>query len=83
MGVIFLGGEWIELFNPTNVSIDASHFELKTSKLDVVGISPINSIILPGRTMMINLGKEILYNGGDSITLIRPDGNIIDMTLTL
>jgi len=77
------GKEWIELYNPTDVDINISNFEIGTaSESATIRLAP-DAIIEAGKTYVIELKEQILSNTVDSLILTNAAGDILDRTPSL
>src|SRR5215207_2727856 len=77
------GKEWIELYNPTDVDINISNFEIGTASESATIRLPPDAIIEAGKTYVIELKEQILSNTVDSLVLTNTAGDILDRTPSL
>ena len=77
------GKEWLELYNPTDVDINISNFEIGTTSESATIRLPPDAIIEGGKTYVIELKEQILSNNVDSIVLTNAAGDILDRTPSL
>ena len=77
------GKEWIELYNPTDVDINISDFEISTASESATIKLPPDAIIGGGETYVIELKEQILSNTVDSLVLANATGDIQDRTPSL
>ena len=77
------GKEWLELYNPTDVDINISNFEIGTTSESATIRLPPDAIIQAGKTYVIELKEQILSNNVDSIVLTNAAGDILDRTPSL
>jgi endonuclease YncB( thermonuclease family) len=77
------GKEWIELYNPTDVDINISNFEIGTASESATIRLPPDAIIEAGKTYVIELKEQILSNTVDSLILTNAAGDILDRTPSL
>jgi len=77
------GKEWIELYNPTDVDINISNFEIDTASESATIRLPPDAIIEAGKTYVIELKEQILSNTVDSLVLTNAAGDILDRTPSL
>ena len=77
------GKEWLELYNPTDVDINISNFEIGTTSESATIRLPPDAIIEAGKTYVIELKEQILSNNVDSIVLTNAAGDILDRTPSL
>jgi len=83
------GGEWIELFNNTESTIDLDGYTLTASSDWKTKVMQLSGSIAPGETLdieptfvMVNSSGKYTRSG-EALTLKDPDGNILDKTPTL
>jgi hypothetical protein len=75
------GNEWLELYNPTNTSIDVSNWQVKTIHGDKVNITIEKNVIIdPKSYYIVGYDKQWLDNHNESIILQDSLGNEIDRT---
>lgn len=79
------GKEWIELYNPTERSIDLSGWSIATSHGNKASYSLPSKIISPGENYVYTFPSQALDNGGDGsfateecVILIDPTGEKVD-----
>jgi endonuclease YncB( thermonuclease family) len=77
------GGDWIELYNPTDVDINISHFEITPSFQSPTIELPPDAVIEAGETYVIKLDRPMLSNTGESLVLANATGEIQDRTPSL
>ena len=78
------GNEWIELYNPTNYSIDLEGWRISTTHgATVTIVLEEGAIIEPHGYLVISYWGQWLDNEGESIILRDRLGVIIDVTPTL
>ena len=71
-------GEWIELYNPTDVDINISNFEITPSFQSPTIELPPDAVIEAGETYVIELEGSPLSNTGESLVLANATGDIQD-----
>nr|MDQ3854027.1 lamin tail domain-containing protein [Thermoproteota archaeon] len=76
-------GEWIELYNPTDVDINISNFEITPSFQSPTIELPPDAVIEAGETYVIELDRPMLSNTGESLVLANATGDIQDRTPSL
>ena len=76
-------GEWIELYNPTDVDINISNFEITPSFQSPTIELPPDAVIEAGETYVIELDRPMLSNTGESLVLANATGDIHDRTPSL
>jgi endonuclease YncB( thermonuclease family) len=76
-------GEWIELYNPTDVDINISNFEITPSFQSPTIELPPDAVIEAGETYVIELNRPMLSNTGESLVLANTTGDIHDRTPSL
>ncbi len=76
-------GEWIELYNPTDVDINISNFEITPSFQSPTIELPPDTVIEAGETYVIELDRPMLSNTGESLVLANATGDIHDRTPSL
>jgi endonuclease YncB( thermonuclease family) len=76
-------GEWIELYNPTDVDINISNFEITPSFQSPTIELPPDVVIEAGETYVIELDRPMLSNTGESLVLANATGDIHDRTPSL
>ncbi len=76
-------GEWIELYNPTDVDINISNFGITPSFQSPTIELPPDAIIEAGETYVIELNRPMLSNTGESLVLANTTGDIHDRTPSL
>ena len=67
--------EWIELYNPHDQSINLVDFSLRDNKAVIYSFT--DEIIDDQKWLTIDL-HNVLNNGGDTVTLISPDNQIVE-----
>lgn len=77
------GNEWIELYNPTDVDINISNFQISTASESATIKLPPAAIIEADQTYLIELKEQILSNAVDSLVLTNTAGEILDRTPSL
>jgi len=73
--------EWIEIFNQNNFEVDLSDWKIKDSQGAIATYSFPEGTKIPGLGYLVIGRKEskiTMNNDKDSLTIIRPDGKIID-----
>jgi endonuclease YncB( thermonuclease family) len=70
-------GEWIELYNPTDVDINTSNLGITPSFQSPTIEVPPNAVIEAGETYVIELNRPMLSNTGESLVLANTTGEII------
>jgi len=78
------GDEWVELFNPGDVSLDLEGWSLKDGG-STRRTLPAGWVIDAGGFVVIygsDLGSLSLNNGGDTVSLLEPDGNTVADCIT-
>jgi endonuclease YncB( thermonuclease family) len=76
-------GEWIELYNPTDVDINISNSEITPSFQSPTIELPPDAVIEAGETYVIELDRPMLSNTGESLVLANATGDIHDRTPSL
>ena len=76
-------GEWIELYNPTDVDINISNFGITPSFQAPTIELPPDAVIEAGETYVIEVDRPMLSNTGESLVLGNTTGNIHDRTPSL
>jgi len=77
------GQEWIEFYNPTDVDINMSGFQITTSfKASNIGL-PADAVIKAGDTYVVSLEKQTLSNTAEMIVLKNSTGSVVDSTPSL
>src|ERR687892_1414898 len=76
-------GEWIELYNPTDVDININNFGITPSFQSPTIELPPDAVIEAGETYVIELNRPMLSNTGESLVLANTTGNIHDRTPSL
>src|ERR671914_493542 len=76
-------GEWIELYNPTDVDINISNFGITPSFQAPTIELPSDAVIEAGETYVIEVDRPMLSNTGESLVLGNTTGNIHDRTPSL
>ena len=76
-------GEWIELYNPTDVDINISNFGITPSFQSPTIELPPDAVIEAGETYVIEVDRPMLSNTGESLVLGNTTGNIHDRTPSL
>ncbi len=76
-------GEWIELYNPTDVDISISNFGITPSFQSPTIELPPDAVIEAGETYVIELNRPMLSNTGESLVLANTTGDIHDRTPSL
>ncbi|MBW3015900.1 lamin tail domain-containing protein [Candidatus Woesearchaeota archaeon] len=72
--------EYIELYNPTNVSVNLSGWNItKSTGTTVITLYDNASIPALGYYTLNNSEYDLMLNGNISFELIRPDGEILDI----
>ncbi|MBI3255170.1 MAG: lamin tail domain-containing protein, partial [Nitrosarchaeum sp.] len=77
------GKEWVELYNPTDSSVNISKWKIKS---DVTGrefIIPDEKRLDNGGYYVIQFDEEFLENSNESINLIDSEGKLIDKIVGL
>jgi len=77
------GQEWIELYNPTDVDINISDFQITTSSESSTIDLPKDAVIKAGETYVVELDKQTLSNTAEILVLQNTTGNAIDSTPSL
>ena len=76
-------GEWIELYNPTDVDINIRNFGISPSFQSPTIELPPDAVIEAGETYVIALDRPMLSNTGESLVLANATGDIHDRTPSL
>src|SRR5918996_137739 len=76
-------GEWIELYNPTDVDINISNFGITPSFQAPTIELPPDAVIEASETYVIEVDRPMLSNTGESLVLGNTTGNIHDRTPSL
>ena len=75
------GNEWVELYNPTNRSVDISGWIVKTTHGVTVSVQiPENTILEPKSHYIVTYYKQWLDNEEEQILLFNDKGELIDST---
>jgi hypothetical protein len=75
-----VGREWIELYNPADVDVNISDFEIRTSFKSATIQLPSESVIEANETYLVELDRHMLSNTAESLVLANASGDIIDRT---
>jgi endonuclease YncB( thermonuclease family) len=75
--------EWIELYNPANVDVNVSDFEIRTSFKSATIPLPSEAAIEANGTYVVELDGQMLSNTAESLVLANASGEIIDRTPSL
>lgn len=78
-----LGREWVELYNPSEVDVDISDFEIRTSFRSATIQLPSKSEIEANGIYVVELDKQMLFNIAESLALTDGSGEVIDRTPSL
>lgn len=78
-----MGREWVELYNPSEVDVNISDFEIRTSFKSATIQLPSNSEIEANGTYVVELDRQLLFNIAESLALINGSGEMIDRTPSL
>src|ERR671914_849293 len=76
-------GEWIELYNPTDVDININNFGITPSFQSPTIELPPDAVIEAGEIYVIELNRPMLSNTGESLVLANTTGDIHDRTPSL
>lgn len=69
--------DWVELYNPTNSTVNVSGWTLEDSTTDVIATIPNSTSILSKGFLKVDVGNR-LNEGGDTITLLNASSSTID-----
>ncbi len=73
------GNEWIELYNPTETTLDLSDGTLCDSRLNsACTIANLSGGLAAKSWVVITLTSDHLNNGGDTVILKNPNGIVVD-----
>jgi hypothetical protein len=78
-----VGKEWIELYNPDNIEVNISDFEIRTSFKSATVQLPSDAVIEANETYVVELDRQMLSNTAESLVLANATGEIIDRTPSL
>jgi endonuclease YncB( thermonuclease family) len=78
-----IGKQWIELFNPVDVGVNISDFEIRTSFKSATIQLPPDAAIDANGTYVVELDRQTLSNTAESLVLANASGEIIDRTPSL
>ena len=78
-----IGREWVELYNPSEVDVNISDFEIRTSFKSATIQLPLNSEVEAKGTYVVELDRQLLFNIAESLTLTDGSGEMIDRTPSL
>ncbi|MEM4263183.1 MAG: lamin tail domain-containing protein, partial [Thermoplasmata archaeon] len=81
------GREWVEIYNPLEREIELKGYSLETMHGEIASL-PLDGVIAPRGYRVFTFSKTSLDNGdpgdsfafGDSIALLNPDGDALDIT---
>lgn len=81
------GKEWVEIYNPLEKELDLTGYSLQTMHGEIVTL-PLDGKIAPRGYRVFTFSRTALDNGelgdsfafGDSIALLNPDGDALDIT---
>ncbi|MEM2839143.1 MAG: lamin tail domain-containing protein [Thermoplasmata archaeon] len=81
------GREWVEIYNPLDKEIELKGYSLETMHGEIAALS-LDGVIAPRGYRVFTFSKTSLDNGnpgdsfafGDSIALLNPDGDALDIT---
>jgi len=81
------GREWVEIYNPLDRQMDLKGYSLETMHGEIASL-PLDGVIAPRGYRVFTFSKTSLDNGdpgdsfafGDSIALLNPDGDALDIT---
>lgn len=77
-----VGKEWIELYNPSDVEVNISGFEIRTSfKPTTIELPDV--VIDANETYVVELDRRMLSNTAESLVLANASGETIDRTPSL
>jgi endonuclease YncB( thermonuclease family) len=77
------GQEWIELYNPTDVDINMSDFQITTSFKSSDIDLPKDAVIKAGETYVVELDEQTLSNTAEILVLENSTGKVVDRTPSL
>jgi endonuclease YncB( thermonuclease family) len=77
------GQEWVELYNPTDVDINMSDFQITTSFKSSTIDMPKDAVIKAGETYVVDLDEQTLSNTAEILVLENTTGNVVDKTPSL
>jgi endonuclease YncB( thermonuclease family) len=75
--------EWIELYNPTDLDVNISNFEIRSLFKSPPIKLPPDAVIEASETYVIELDRPMLSNTGESLVLANATGDIQDRTPSL
>ena len=78
-----IGKEWIELYNPADVEVNISDFEIRTSFKSATVQLPPDAAIDANGTYVVELEGLMLSNTAESLVLVNASGEIIDRTISI
>jgi hypothetical protein len=78
-----VGREWIELYNPADVDVNISDFEIRTSFKSATILLPSMAEIEANGTYVLELDGQMLSNTAESLVLANVTGEIVDKTPSL
>ncbi len=70
------GDEWIEIYHPGDEAIDTTDWTVRDATGKSTGLG--EDSLEPGAYLVIENPKGQLNNGGDTVELVDPSGNVID-----
>ena len=76
-------GEWIELYNPTDVDINIGNFGITPSFQSPTIELPPDAVIEAGEAYVVELDRPMLSNTGESLVIANATGDIHDRTPSL
>ena len=74
------GQEWIELYNPADVDVNISDFEIRTSFWSATVELPSDAVIDANETYIVELDRQMLSNTAESLVLANASGEVMDRT---
>jgi endonuclease YncB( thermonuclease family) len=77
------GREWVELYNPADVDVNVSDFEIRTSFKSATIQLPSDAVIEANETYVVDLDRQFLSNTAESLDLVDGSDEVIDSTPSL
>jgi len=76
--------EWVELYNPSSVSVDIGGWKVSTTHGTTVTITiPQGTTLKPGKYFVVERGQQWIDNEDEKIVLKDADGNVKDRSKTI
>lgn len=73
------GHEWVEIFNGSDTTVDLSGWSLQNGATHARTVLFPSSLLPPDTYSLITLSGSFLRNQADTISLIAPDGAVMDL----